>query len=122
MNKDDYKRIFAKNLKQLLYDRGLTQREFAEKTGITEGGVSRYIRGERSPQISQLYTMSRALRCTTDELIMEKPVGYWVTVLHPQTEDVIGWRCSVCGKLSGIDWHTDFCPICGADMRGNVND
>lgn len=36
-------------IKGLLKKRGLTQKELAEKVGVTEVSVSRYISGERTP-------------------------------------------------------------------------
>ena len=32
-------------------------------------------------------------------------------------------RCSVCGRVFySIPYNTNFCPSCGADMRGDPND
>lgn len=46
--------------------------------------------------------------------------GRWI---YREFDDEYGWRqeyeCSKCGKYSYFD--TDFCPNCGADMRG-IND
>ena len=50
-----------------------------------------------------------------------KPVvsGTWI----PYTEEVdgcefIGHRCSVCNEWEGFAGDCNFCPNCGADMRG----
>lgn len=48
--------------------------------------------------------------------------GKWSKELHPRTK-YNQFRCSVCGKFSGQDeegwiWKPNFCPSCGADMRG----
>lgn len=36
----------------------------------------------------------------------------------------IHWKCSICGyeTLDAVNGDTDFCPNCGADMRGGEND
>lgn len=31
-----------------------------------------------------------------------------------------GWKCAICDKWAG--WASDFCPNCGADMRGADDD
>jgi hypothetical protein len=50
-----------------------------------------------------------------------KPVvhGTWI----PYTEEVdgckfIGHRCSICNEWEGFAGSCNFCPSCGADMRG----
>ena len=42
---------FSRNLINLLYSRGITQRQLAEAIGISEQSVSRYITGNREPSI-----------------------------------------------------------------------
>ena len=39
----------------------ITQRELAEKSGITEASISRYFNGERSPNIKNAEKMASAL-------------------------------------------------------------
>lgn len=39
----------------------ITQRELAEKSGLTEASISRYFNGERSPNIKNAEKMARAL-------------------------------------------------------------
>ena len=39
----------------------ITQRELAEKSGITEASISRYFSGERSPNIKNAEKMASAL-------------------------------------------------------------
>lgn len=50
----------------------------------------------------------------------ERKQGRWVNrslnILYPES---IRYICSVCGKYS---YSYDFCPNCGADMRGEVKD
>lgn len=47
---------------------------------------------------------------------MEQKKGTWI-----DTTEVIGFpscKCSVCGSKAGMKW-MNFCPNCGADLRGN---
>lgn len=42
--------LFASRLSALLAQSGLTQKELAEKTGLTPAAVSRYVSGDRMPR------------------------------------------------------------------------
>lgn len=42
--------LFAGRLAALLLERGLTQKELAERTGLTPAAVSRYMSGARMPR------------------------------------------------------------------------
>ena len=45
--------------------------------------------------------------------VSERKTGYWIR-LHPHV-----YKCSECGDKTGNGRsNTDFCPDCGADMRG----
>ena len=49
----------------------------------------------------------------------ERKMGKWKTYGH----DFFGdneYRCTACGETANIK--TDFCPNCGADMRGEKNE
>lgn len=61
--------VFATRLKTVLDLRGMTQRELAEKTGITEVSISRYINGSRIPRGPQIAFISEVLKVTTDFLL-----------------------------------------------------
>lgn len=56
-------------IKGLLKKRGLTQKELAEKVGVTEVSVSRYISGERTPKGLVIANMANALHTTSDYLL-----------------------------------------------------
>ena len=55
---------------------------------------------------------------------VERKRGRWVRI----TDEVFADRfeCSECGKLPPIEnfewWLSDYCPNCGADMRGEANE
>lgn len=53
----------------LLKQLGITQRELAERIGITEVSMSRYIRGDRTPKGPVVANMATALNTTTDYLL-----------------------------------------------------
>ena len=63
---------------------------------------------------------------------LESVRGEWI-----ETTNGDHWKCSACGcrspywfeeenscewDLDMSEWHSNYCPNCGAEMRGNVND
>lgn len=46
-----------------------------------------------------------------------RKTGQWIK----RKKGAIGYNCSCCGK-SDISNHFDYCPNCGADMRGEQDD
>ena len=69
MQKDEYDKAFGEHLKSLLEEKGMTQKELARKTGVTEASVSRYISGQRFPRITQAYRMAWAIGIDMNTLI-----------------------------------------------------
>lgn len=49
--------------------RGMTQSELAEKTGITEVSISRYINDLRTPRVSQVIALCKELNISADWLL-----------------------------------------------------
>lgn len=56
-------------LKELLQEADMTQRELADRTGITEAAVSRYVNGTREPRGEALVRIASVLGVTTDYLL-----------------------------------------------------
>ena len=46
---------------EICSSQNITQRELAEKSGLTEASISRYFNGERSPNIKNAEKMASAL-------------------------------------------------------------
>ena len=59
--KEQYGKAFSKYLKEMIEQSGLTQREVAEKAGITEVSLSRYLHEDRLPGIYTTYRVLEAL-------------------------------------------------------------
>ena len=56
---------------------------------------------------------------TLDDL---RPMGRWVD-MRTSYNDVPNSRCSECGRrIFGLESAYNFCPNCGADMRGGGSD
>jgi transcriptional regulator with XRE-family HTH domain len=64
MGEGDFKNRFA----NLIRSRGLTQKELALKTNLTEGAISHYIKGDREPKGAILLSIANVLETTTDYL------------------------------------------------------
>lgn len=60
---------FIRNLSALLEEKGITQRELAEKIEVTEVTISRYLSGERSPRIEIVSKMAEYFDVSVDYLL-----------------------------------------------------
>lgn len=56
------------NLRRLLNEKGMTQRSFANKVGISEQTISRYINGDRLPDYDNIDLMANVLQVSVNEL------------------------------------------------------
>ena len=57
----DMRRLVGKNAKKLRVARGLTQEEFAERSGFSQQYISDLERGRRNPTVVSLYELAQAL-------------------------------------------------------------
>ena len=60
---------FATRLTAELQRQGLSQREYADRAGLTEVTASRYARGERVPRASVILKTAEVLGVTCDYLV-----------------------------------------------------
>ena len=61
--------ILSKQIKKQLEKNNMSQRELAEKTGITEVTISRYVSSERVPKATKIVKIAKALNCSCDYLL-----------------------------------------------------
>ena len=70
------KATFAENLKKIISQRGTTQREIAEKLGVTETTISRYVttgpKG-RTPNVESLVALAQVLNVSLNTLVGVEP-------------------------------------------------
>ena len=59
----------GQRLKKVLNDRGMMQKELAEKIGVNEMAISRYIHGGRIVSVSILIDICKALNVSADYLL-----------------------------------------------------
>ena len=62
-------RDFGRNLKDLLRDSCMGQRELSEITGINESTICRYIAGSTMPSLANVVRIMLALECSFEDLV-----------------------------------------------------
>ena len=62
-------KALGKRISEMLQEQGIQQKELAERIGITETAMSRYINGTREPKPDVLANMATALHTTSDYLL-----------------------------------------------------
>lgn len=65
--------MFSRNLLRRMRERGMTQRELADRVGMQQSHVSEYVHGITEPKVSRLLRIADALGCRPSELIEEAP-------------------------------------------------
>ena len=69
MEDDSMTNLMGEKLRDLISKRGISQKELAQKAGITEAAVSHYVSGDRAPRGAILLNIANALGTTTDFLL-----------------------------------------------------
>lgn len=61
--------LVGNNIKAVLKESWMTQKELSEETGINETSISRYIQGERMPSLKNLINIANVLDCPLTDLM-----------------------------------------------------
>lgn len=64
---------FGENVKGLLNERDMTAKQLAKKIGVAAPTITRYINGERMPDINILVLIADYFNCSTDYLFDKEP-------------------------------------------------
>jgi transcriptional regulator with XRE-family HTH domain len=67
----DMKRLVGLNVRRIRIQRGLTQEQFAERSGFSQQYISDLERGRRNPTIISLLELAQALGARPVELLDE---------------------------------------------------
>jgi len=62
---------FAANLRKLRRDKGWTQHDLAEASGVKASHIPRLEKENSDPKLSTIYKLIKALECTPDALILD---------------------------------------------------
>ena len=65
----DMRALVGRNVRRLRLERGLTQEQFAERSGFTQQYISDLERGRRNPTVVSLLELAQALEATPVTLI-----------------------------------------------------
>lgn len=79
----------AKKLAELRRQSGLSQENLAEKVGVSRQAISKWERGEASPDTDNLYALSRIYSVTIDDLLGEKTAGEIIPNEAPEQKNDI---------------------------------
>lgn len=65
----------AVSLRSLIRRSGLTNRQIAERSGLSESAISRYIKGDRNPKLISAEKLAQALGVSFEEVYKEWKSG-----------------------------------------------
>ena len=68
MSENEWLMFFSDSLLTIMERRRMSQRELAERSGVSDGTISKYINGIQIPKITALANIALALDCSIDEL------------------------------------------------------
>jgi transcriptional regulator with XRE-family HTH domain len=71
----DMRRLVGENVKRLRTARGLTQEQFAERSGFSQQYISDLERGRRNPTVVSLFELAQALDAGPRDLIADLAEG-----------------------------------------------
>ncbi len=96
---------YGEQIRKMRKAHGLTQQEFAEKSGISMMSLRRYEMGEREPTMSVIERMAAALALTLDDFLWSDPSKsvfrpWWFDLDHKLMQ--VGY--SIGGNEDGYQW------------------
>ena len=68
LTEEECREEFGIRLYRIMCDKGVTQPELSEMTGITQSNISNYINGRKTPSFYTVDKIARALDCSIEEL------------------------------------------------------
>ncbi len=81
--------LFGKILRQLRDERKWSQKQLADKLGISDSQVAHYETEDRLPSLQVLINVSRTFGVTTDFLLgLSSDRNYWLDVSGLQPEEI----------------------------------
>jgi transcriptional regulator with XRE-family HTH domain len=75
MTEKAFNLIFSKNLRGMLSDRAMTQKELARLLKVSETSISSWCRGEKSPRMNKVDAMCKIFGCSRSDLMEDHSEG-----------------------------------------------
>lgn len=69
MSEQEWLNIFGDNLRDMLIDAKMTQRDLADDTGLAESTISQYINKQRMPTVRAIINIAYSLDCDMNDLL-----------------------------------------------------
>lgn len=88
-------------------------------SNITREEAIAMLKSKMDGSVDTSYEWAETVRMAI-EALQDKPTGEWIKYESPIDYDdgKDAWDCSLCGAMVGK--RMNFCPNCGADMRGDT--
>ena len=109
--------VAADNLKKLISQYGMTQKELADKTGVTAATMTDYCKARRLPTAEFLVALKKHFGISIDEFLTQS-----ITIRRPRPDDTGGDRThsalTTCQKYCGLYfvYYFDTSKLKGRDM------
>ena len=68
ITEEEHRKEFGYRLHRMMDIKNITQAELADRTGIQQCQISKYINGKTTPSFYNVDKIAKALRCSVDEL------------------------------------------------------
>lgn len=69
MHEQEWLDQFGENLRSMMRECGYSQRELADRAGISESAISRYLNSSQVPKATILVNIAYVLDCSLDDLM-----------------------------------------------------
>lgn len=69
-------------------------------------------------ELAELPSVTPSYNSIKTELEQTRPKGKWIATEN-EDMDIVGYYCSCCDLPMETEEKTNYCPNCGADMRGD---
>lgn len=65
----DYALVVAENLRRLIYEKQVEQKDIAKVTGVSPASVSLWLSGQRTPRMKHIDALCKFLGCTRADIM-----------------------------------------------------
>ncbi|WP_186342983.1 helix-turn-helix domain-containing protein [Allochromatium palmeri] len=105
---------FGKNVRRMRQDKGWSQYQLSNRTGIKVGHISKLEQDEGDPKLSTLYKLMDALGCSPDSLLMDVEKMNQDAILKQTLERAM--KLTELNKAAIIEVIDGYCRACGMEQ------